>query len=147
MKVILREDIPGVGKKHEVKDVAGGFVRNKLLPQEKVEIATASALKRREKIMEEMRARQEAELSELKNQLEEITGKQLLIRARANEEGHLFAGLHKKDIADEFKKRFDIALEEENFVFNDPIKEVGNYDVEIDTKAGKERITVKVDAE
>lgn len=147
MKVILREDIPGVGKKHEVKDVSGGFVRNKLLPQEKVELATVESLKRREKMIEKLKIEEEAQLDQLKKQLKEISGKQLFLRVKANEEGHLFAGLHKKDLAKEFENRFSITFSPEQFVFDEPIKELGTYDITIETKAGTETFTLKIEKE
>ena len=104
MKVILLQDVPKMGKKYEVKDVNDGYARNFLLPKKIAEIATPGALKqletRREK---EVKAVKEKD-SAIKQTLEKLKDFVLDIKEKANENGHLFAGIDAKRISEELKK-------------------------------------------
>lgn len=87
MKVILRKDIPNVGKKWEVKDVSDGHARNFLLPQKLAEPATEATLR----ALAGEKARAEREKSEIdrrhREALEKLKSKVLRFKIKVGEKG------------------------------------------------------------
>jgi len=67
----------------------------------------------------------------LMKNLEEIKGKILTIKAKADEKGHLFSGIHKKEIVEEMKKQNHADISEEFIVLEKPIKEIGEHEIPI----------------
>ena len=63
--------------------------------------------------------------------LEEIKNKVINIKAKADEKGHLFSGIHKKEIVGEMKSQHHADIDEEFIVLPKPIKEIGEFDIPI----------------
>jgi large subunit ribosomal protein L9 len=144
MKVILLKDVPKVGKRYETKNVADGFALNFLIPQKLGEIASAAAVKRVE--LERARDTAERKVHEdllIKN-LKNIDGATVTIKGRANEKGHLFAGIHTGEIVPEITAQTRVQINPEFIVLEKPIKEVGEYDIEIkvQNKSAKFKLVV-----
>ncbi|MEK7555781.1 MAG: 50S ribosomal protein L9 [Patescibacteria group bacterium] len=131
MKVILLHDIPKVGKKYDVKEISSGHVRNFLLPKGLVQIATDNTLKvveERKKISDAGRKIHEDLL--IKN-IGSLKGTAVTMRAKANEKGHLFAGIHKEEIVPEIKKQLRLDIEPNHIELPDPIKELGETEIAV----------------
>ena len=93
MKVILKEDVRGVGRKYEVKNVADGYGRNFLIARGKAEVATPQTIKNAEWVLataEAGKAKREVVLAE---DIKKLDGGTVAISVKANEKGSLFAGL------------------------------------------------------
>ena len=103
MKIILLKDVPKVGKKHETKEVPDGYGRNFLLKRGLAEIATASAIKRVEEIKKTAAVEKKIQEDLLMKNLEDLNDITITLKEKANEEGHLFAGIHKEEIISEKK--------------------------------------------
>ena len=134
MKVIFLQDVPKVGKRHDVKEINDGYAMNFLLPRKLAVSATPQAvadLEKRKKNIEIERGVQESLL--LKN-LEEIKGKTIVIKGKANEKGSLFKSIHKKEIVEEMKKQHNADIDEEFIILEKPIKEVGGFEIPISIK-------------
>ena len=134
MKVIFLQDVPKVGKRHDVKEINDGYAMNFLLPRKLAISATPQAvadLEKRKKNIEIERGVQESLL--LKN-LEEIKGKTIVIKGKANEKGSLFKSIHKKEIVEEMKKQHNADIDEEFIILEKPIKEVGEFEIPISIK-------------
>ena len=99
MKVILLADIPKLGKKYDVKEVSGGHARNFLIPKKLAEIATPGALKHAEVLRAAWQKEHEAREVELAKLVEGLEGRTITLERPANEEGHLFAGIHPEDLS------------------------------------------------
>ncbi|KKS24460.1 MAG: 50S ribosomal protein L9 [Candidatus Nomurabacteria bacterium GW2011_GWC2_41_8] len=69
--------------------------------------------------------------------LEEIKGKVLVIKAKADEKGHLFSGIKNKEIVEEMKLQHHADIAEEFIVLEKPIKEVGEFEIPISIKDKK----------
>lgn len=137
MKVIFLQDVPRVGKKHEVKEVNGGYAMNFLFPRKLAEPATEktlAALETRKKTVEIEKGIQEELL--LKN-LEEIKGKSVTLKAKADEKGHLFAAVHKSEIVKAMKDQNRADIGEDFIVLEKPVKAVGKFDILIEIKGKK----------
>lgn len=130
MKVILLENIPKIGQKGDVKDLKEGFVRNSLLPSRKVRIATKSDLNNliiKERKKEEY---ENAELRRIKKIFDDLKDKIIEINENKNEKGHLFAKINKKEIVQAVYKQHRITINE-NWFNLEPIKEIGEYSIEL----------------
>lgn len=130
MHVILLKDIPKLGKKFEVKEVADGYAQNRLIPQGLVKQATKEALEwlEMQKELAEKAAEESLQVSqETASQLDDM---EVPLAVKVGEEGQLFEGIGPQKIADRLKelgydvKKPQIQLEE-------PIKELGEFPVKI----------------
>ena len=131
MKVILKQDISGFGRKYEIKDVSDGYASNYLFPRGLAEMGTAAALakaKDRAAKADQERNMEEELLKKTLHSLEKVT---LTISQNANEEGHLFASVHEKDIAAELLKETRIEVKPEWIVLEKAIKEVGEHKIPV----------------
>jgi large subunit ribosomal protein L9 len=142
MKVILINDVPKLGKKHDVKDVSNGHALNLLLPQGLAIAATPQALKRAtiEKArMEGERKVHEELLADNFKSLEDVT---LTISGKANDKGYLFAGLHKEALVKELAEQAHVQIDSSFIQLEQPLKTVGEHVVEV--KAGGKSTKFKV---
>ncbi len=147
MKIILLKDANRVGKKYEIKNVADGFAVNSLIPQGIAVPATESYIK-----FVEAKKKQDALMKEefkkaFEFGLSKLPAGKLHISGKANEKGHLFAGITKMDIIEAFKKETGVALSDEHFELEKPIKEIGERTIEVKIEDTKYKLTVNVKAE
>ena len=131
MEVILKEDIKNLGEIGDVVSVKPGYGRNFLVPQGKAVFATADNLKNLEKQKEELRKKQEGELSILREKAQTFEGLKLTIEANVTEEGTLYGSIGIIDIANAANEK-GIELERSYINMPDgPIKTIGSHDVEL----------------
>ena len=131
MKVILIQDVPGTGKKGEVKDVADGYARNFLLRQNLARAATANVLEEMRAKLERERKKSEHELKEHQKTASQIDGAEIEVREKVNESGKLYAAISAQSVVDAVKKQLKITIEPRQVRFHSPIKEIGAHDVQI----------------
>ena len=131
MEVILKEDIKNLGEIGDVVSVKPGYGRNFLVPQGKAVFATADNLKNLEQQKEELRKKQEGELSLLREKAQTFEGLKLTIEANVTEEGTLYGSIGIIDIANAANEK-GIELERSYINMPDgPIKTIGSHDVEL----------------
>jgi large subunit ribosomal protein L9 len=133
MKVILKESLPNLGEPGTVVDVKPGYARNYLLPQGLAYEASQANIERLEA---EQRARAEAakrDYLEAKRRAAQLNNQALTFQAKAGEEGKLFGSVTGADVAERLNAEggLDFELEKRSVVLPDPIKELGDYQVEI----------------
>lgn len=131
MKVILQKDIAKLGRKYDIKEVNSGHAHNLLIPQGLAILATKEAIKKAE--IEKSRLEGERKVHEdllIKNikDLEDVT---LNISGKANDKGHLFAGIHKETIVAELLKQTELQIDPSFIDMEHPIKEIGEHTVEV----------------
>ncbi len=137
MKVIFLQDVPRVGKRHDVKDVNDGYAMNFLLPRKLAEIATPKAVATLELRKKEILIEREVQENLLLKNLEEIKGKSVTMHGKANDQGHLFSAIHKKEIMDAMRKEHQAEIGEDLIRLEKPIKSVGEYEIPIVVKGKK----------
>lgn len=145
MKVILLEDVKSLGKKGEIVDVSDGYARNFILPKKKGVEASAANLNtlklkkaNDEKIAQENLAAAQA----LGAKLEQSA---VTIKIKAGEGGKLFGAISTKEIAAAIKEQHDLDVDKKKIVLDNPIKELGAYEVKIKLHkdvAAKIKVTV-----
>ena len=145
MKIILLKDVKGVGKKYDVKEAKDGHALNLLIPHGLAVHATDKNLK-------EVDIKKRTDLEHRKIQedllimnLKELNGAKIEMTEKANEKGHLFAGIHKEQIIPEIKKQTRIDMLPEFLILEKPIKEVGEHEitVKVADKTVKFRLVVR----
>lgn len=137
MKIVFLKDIPKVGKKYETKNISDGYALNFLIPKGLAKAATPALLKQIE--LEKARDAGERKVHEdllLKN-LKEIDGKVVTILEKANEKGHLFAGLHKAEIVPKIAEQTHVQIHPDFIDLDKPIKEVGEFTIPIQVQDKK----------
>ena len=145
MKVVLLQTVPKVGKQYEVKEVSRGFAQNFLFPQKLAEIATEKAMKSIEK--KKQNSDVEAKIHEdllIKN-IVDMDGVTIIMQEKANEKGHLFAGVHKDEIVPEIKKQTQLEIDPEFIQLEEPIKELGEHEIEISAHNKSAKFTLKIE--
>jgi large subunit ribosomal protein L9 len=140
MKIILLKDLHKVGKKYDVVTVADGYALNSLIPNKIAEVATDKTVEKYTKLKGvETEARMLRE-EELMKELGTIAQKEFVLEAKANEQGHLFASVHKEEIAE------IVHIDPAYIHIPQPIKEVGTHTVTIQVKDIAKDITITVNA-
>lgn len=130
MKVILFQEIKGLGKKGELKEVAEGYARNYLLPRRLAVEATAANVRQQEALLQrrtERLAKERADAEALRNQLE---GLLLEITARAGEGGRLFGSVTAGDIAQALESN-GFRVDKRKIELAEPVKSLGRFRVRV----------------
>lgn len=131
MKVILKQDVKGLGKKEDMVNVKDGYARNFLFPRGLAAEANASNINdmNSKKASEKLkRERELAAARELGAKLKETT---VTIKSKAGENGKLFGSITNKDIADKLKSDFNIDIDKKKLVLPESIKALGETQVEV----------------
>src|SRR5690606_3909696 len=129
MRVILMKDVKGVGRKADVVEVADGYARNFLLAQglaKEATISSVSDLKHRQAERAEKEAQMHAELEELARKL---SGVSVIVKAKPNKSGGLFAAVNERVIAAELTKMLGKEVEDRSVIMTNPIKELGDFEI------------------
>ena len=142
MKVIFLKQVPRVARKYDVKEVADGYALNFLFPKELAEMATDKSMTKLEALRTSHMAEESVQADLLAKNIETLKEVTLMIDAKANEKGHLFAAIHKEEIAELLAKETHLAVPLSSIELPRRIKEVGEYIVEV--KAGSVTGSFKV---
>ncbi len=131
MKVILLEDMEKLGKKGEVKEVANGYARNFLIPNKKAVLATKEEIIKIEeqKALEAQKAEEElVQFQKIATQLDDL---EVEISVKIGEEGKLFGAITANQISEKLKE-LGFKIKKEQIKLENPIKELGEYEANID---------------
>lgn len=130
MEVILKEDIPNLGKMGEVVRVRDGYARNYLLPHRLVLIADKKNLKTFEHQKRIIADQSERALKEAQTLSGKMASVSLTIAVKAGEEGKLFGSVTNMDIEKALREKgFDV--ERRRIDLTEPIKSLGDFEVPI----------------
>ena len=147
MKVVFLQNVEGSGRTGDIKEVADGFARNFLLPRRLAAPVTPDAIKRAEALAA-AEARRQAELDDEARTLAEKLAAPIVITVRAGEQGRLYGSVTATDIAEEASKRAGEEVDRHLLVLEEPIKEVGTYEIPLRlTQNVEAAVTVEVVSE
>lgn len=148
MKVILTEDIKGVGKKDEIINASDGYARNFLLPKKKAIEATNDNLTKLTAKQAATKHRKELEFEEAKKTAEKMKTITLKIIAKAGENGKIFGGVTSKEISENLKKQYNIDVDKKKVSLTETIKVLGTYSADVKLYEGvNAKLTIAVIAE
>ena len=134
MKIILLQDVAGVGKKYEVKNVKDGYARNFLLPKNLAKFATPAGIKAIEAEKKRKEEEREVQKDLLKINLEKLAETKIEIERKASEKGHLFDALDSKDLSKILKEKYQLDIPAEIIEIETPIKAIGEHKIKIKDK-------------
>ena len=128
MKVLLCEDVEKLGWLGDVVEVKNGYARNYLLPQGLAIVPTEDNVRslgdeKARRAEQRKLARQEKE-----RLIESVQGAEVVLSAKANEQGHLFGSVSEHEIADNLRRQ-GFAVTDEMVKLDGHIKEVGTRQV------------------
>jgi large subunit ribosomal protein L9 len=145
MKIILLQDIEGLGKAGDLKDVANGYARNYLLPRRLAAGATPGLIANRsQRIAAEQRkleklAEQNKQLAE---RLAQIT---LTFKAKVGSQGRLYGSITSQDIASALRNAESITVDRRTIELPEPIRTLGTFSVSVKVASQVEpKITVNI---
>lgn len=129
MKVILKADVRGNGKKGQMIEVAEGYARNFLLPKGLAVLATADAMNTM-RLQEKAKAKADAEAKAAATEIaEKLKGLQVKVASKGGEGGKLFGAVTGREIAAALKEQHGVDIDSKKLVLDEPIKSFGSYQV------------------
>ena len=148
MKVILLDNIKGVGKKDEIINASDGYARNYLFPKKLAVEATKENLGKLESKNEANKFKKQNEKNdaiEVANKLKELV---LTIKVKAGENGKIFGGVTSKEISENLKKQYKIEIDKKKIEVKETIKNIGRFTINIKLYEGvNAKLTVNIIAE
>ena len=129
MKVILKADVKGKGKKGQMIEVAEGYARNFLMPKGLAVPATADAVNTM-RLQEKAKAKADAEAKAAATEIaEKLKGIQVKVPSKGGEGGKLFGDVTGREIAAALKEQHGVDIDSKKLVLDEPIKSFGSYQV------------------
>lgn len=131
MKVVLNQDIKGLGKKLQIIEVSEGYARNFLLPKKLANIADNKSLSEAKTKQEAIAFKKDVELEEANNNKKKIEKMYIEFKAKKGAGGKLFGSITEKEIAERLKEETGLEINKKKISLKEPIKQVGNYTADI----------------
>lgn len=145
MKVILLKDINKLGKEGDLVNVADGYARNYLIPNNIAKEATSGGVKQIKHERKVMEKKEQKELENAKKIAKDLSDKIIELKAKSGEQGKLFGSVTTKDIAKALKKQHNVTVDKRKIQLSDTIKSLGTYTVKVKLAPEVEaKIRVKV---
>lgn len=148
MKVILKQEVKGLGKKEDLVNVSDGYARNFLFPRGLAAEASATNINIMNTKKEAEKSKKDRELAQAKDLAAKLKDITVTIKTKSGENGKLFGSITTKDISDKLKSDFGLDIDKKKMVLSDPIKTIGTSEVEVKLYpevSGK--LTVKIEHE
>ncbi|MFN8021226.1 MAG: 50S ribosomal protein L9 [Acidimicrobiales bacterium] len=137
MKVILRNDLAGLGKRGDIVEVSDGYARNYLLPKGLGFTATEGAVNQAKAMRRARDLRDAADRESAQTIASALVAKTITITAKAGSEGKLFGSVTTGDIAQAIHAQANISIDRKK-LHVEPIKSVGTYSVSVKLHADVE---------
>jgi large subunit ribosomal protein L9 len=137
MKIILLQDVKGIGRKYEVREVADGHANNFLIPKKLGQYASPEAVRKYEILKSANLAEKEIKEKLTEKQMEMLKDVRIILKKKGNDKGHLFEQIHMEEISDALKKQADIEIDPEFLTVEKPIKEIGPHTISAEVGKNK----------
>ena len=131
MKVILKQDIKGVGKKDEIINASDGYARNFLLPKNMAVEANSENMSKLKAKQDSKAFKKSQEKEEALKTAEKLAKILLKVPVKAGENGKIFGGVSAKEIAELLEKNYKIIVDKKKIELKEPIKTLGERKISI----------------
>lgn len=131
MKVILLDNIKGVGKKDEIINASDGYARNYLLPKKLAVEANSENLSKLNNKKEAASYRKDVEKQNAEELAKKLKGIMLKIKVKAGENGKIFGGVTSKEISDNLKSQYNFIVDKKKIDLKETIKTLGEFNIDI----------------
>jgi large subunit ribosomal protein L9 len=130
-KLILTENIPGLGAEADVVKVRRGYARNYLLPRGKAYEVTAGAVRQLDALKQKRAEREARELNEAEELARRIGKARFIFTLETGETGRAFGSVTAQDIVNRVKNELGAEIDRHKIVLERPIKDTGEHEVPI----------------
>jgi large subunit ribosomal protein L9 len=131
MKVILKQDVKGLGKKEDMVEVSPGHARNYLIPRGIAVEASSDNINVMKTKKQAEKKKKEREFEKAQHMAEKIKAITLVIKAKSGENDKLFGSITGKDISEKLKKEFGIDIDKRKLELEESIKSLGPVEVNV----------------
>jgi len=131
MKVVLNENVKGLGKKLEEVNVSEGYARNYLFPKKLATLADIKSVSEAEAKKAAIKFKHSVEIQKAEELKEKIESKELDFKIKTGDNGKTFGSITPKEIVEEIKKQIDIDIDKKKIILGNNIKAEGVYTVKI----------------
>jgi len=131
MKVILKADIKGVGRKDEVINASDGYARNFLFPKNLALEANKENMAKLKAKQNSAKFQKDQEKQEALKTADKLSKIVLKIKVKSGENGKIFGGISAKEIAQQLEKQYQIIIDKKKIDLKETIKTLGIQTVEI----------------
>ena len=131
MKVILLDNIKGVGKKDEIITASDGYARNYLLPKKLAVEANAENMSKLNNKKESANYKKDQEKQQAEELAKKLKGIMLKIKVKAGENGKIFGGVTSKEISENLKSQYNFVVDKKKIELKDTIKTLGSFNVTV----------------
>jgi len=145
MKLVLTQDVPDLGHKGDVVEVAAGYARNYLVPRSMAILATPGAMKDAESLRQAREAAEATAREAAEQVFQALADTTVVVAARSADEGKLFGSIGARDVAEAITKYTGIEVPADQVRIAGPIKEIGLHEIVVKPHADIEiRLTLDV---
>ena len=131
MKVVLRAEVPSLGRRGDVCDVADGYAQNYLIPRGLAIQATRGSARQAEAMRRRRELADAAVLSQAREMAERLAGRSIRVVAPAGEAGRLYGSVNAANLAAAIAEQEHVILSPEMIEVAEPIKQVGTHAVPV----------------
>ena len=131
MKVILKADIKGVGKKDQIINASDGYANNYLFPKNLAVPADKGNMNNLKVKQESEEHRKELEREDARQDVKKIENIVLKMKVKSGENGRIFGSITSKEIAENLEKEYKIKVDKKKILLQEPIKTIGMFNIEI----------------
>ena len=129
MKVILLDNIKGVGKKDEVINASDGYARNYLLPKKLAVEANAENMSKLNNKKEAANYKKDVEKQNAEELAKKLKGIMLKVKVKDEENEKIFGGVTSKEISDNLKSQYNFDIDKKKIELKETIKTLGSFNV------------------
>lgn len=130
MKVILLENVKGLGKKGDVVTAKDGYAHNFLFPKKLAVEANQSNMRSLEQQQHSQKKQADAKLAQAEDLKKQLEALKVIVSVKAGEAGRIFGSVTSIDIADALVKQ-GVTIDRKTIDLKAPIKELGEYQVPV----------------
>jgi large subunit ribosomal protein L9 len=147
MKIILLKDVKKIGRAHETVDAADGYAFNFLIPNKLAIPATPAAEKEAALRIKQKISRNEIDSKLLEQNIAALAEARIVIRAKANEKGHLYDAVGEPEIKKAVKEQAHVDISDDTIKLEKPFKELGTFDVPVSAAGAFGKFSITIEAE
>lgn len=139
MQVLFLQNVKGVARKGDVKNVKDGYFNNYLLPSGLAVVATAAVKKQAEKMRNDEVIQKERLLEEAREVVKKIDGTVVVLKAKAKGD-KLYGSITEKEVIDALEAEKKVRLEKTHLIMRGNIKTTGTFDIHVKITDGAEAV-------
>ena len=146
MQVLLLKDVKGLGHAGDIKEVAGGYANNYLLPHNLAQQVTDGAVKQAQVLQDAAARKKDRKALEAKALADKVNGQVVTFKARTGEGDRLYGSITNADVATALSKAIGQEIDRKYVEIEHPIKTVGQHNATVKIASGlTAKITIVVE--